>query len=107
MDVASQAFNCRAKLSRQLIFRNWQPLKRWSWQRLKARSCYGPGLLKNMIRKEKKIYFTDKTSLDADLVIISIGEVPILDFLPPSVHTEKGWIVVNDIGQTSDVKALQ
>ncbi|OGW52019.1 MAG: hypothetical protein A2Y81_04855 [Nitrospirae bacterium RBG_13_43_8] len=32
--------------------------------------------------------------------------MPILDFLPPNIHTEKGWIVVNDIGQTSDVKVF-
>jgi len=27
-----------------------------------------------------------------------------LDFLPPGVHTERGWIAVNNINQTSDVK---
>ncbi|MBI4683748.1 MAG: FAD-dependent oxidoreductase [Nitrospirae bacterium] len=56
--------------------------------------------------KEKKIYFKDGSSLDADIVVISIGDVPLLDFLSPSIHTEKGWIEVNDIGQTSDVKVF-
>jgi ferredoxin len=39
-------------------------------------------------------------------VIMSVGDVPILDFLPPSIHTERGWVVVNEIGQTSDVKVF-
>ena len=56
--------------------------------------------------KAKKIYFKDNTSLDADLVIISIGDKPELDFLPASVNTERGYITVNDLGQTSDVKVF-
>lgn len=55
---------------------------------------------------EKTLYFKDGTSLDADLVVMSIGDMPILDFLPPAVHTERGWIAVNEIGQTSDVKVF-
>ncbi len=56
--------------------------------------------------KEKKIYFKDGTSLDADAVIISIGDKPVLDFLPQSINTERGYITVNDLGQTSDVKVF-
>ncbi len=56
--------------------------------------------------KARKIYFTDGTSLDADVVIVSIGEKPVLDFLPPNIHTERGYLVVNDLGQTSDVKVF-
>jgi NADPH-dependent glutamate synthase beta subunit-like oxidoreductase/glutamate synthase domain-containing protein 3/ferredoxin len=56
--------------------------------------------------KAKKIYFKDNTSLDADLVIVSIGDKPELDFLPASVNTERGYITVNDLGQTSDVKVF-
>jgi NADPH-dependent glutamate synthase beta subunit-like oxidoreductase/glutamate synthase domain-containing protein 3/ferredoxin len=56
--------------------------------------------------KAKKIFFTDGTSLDADMVIISIGEKPVLDFLPPEVHTDRGYIVVNELGQSSDVKVF-
>ena len=40
------------------------------------------------------------------MVIISIGEKPVLDFLPPSINTERGYITVNDLGQTSDVKVF-
>ncbi len=56
--------------------------------------------------RAKKIFFKDGTSLDADTVIISIGDKPVLDFLPPSVNTERGYITVNDLGQTSDVKVF-
>jgi pyruvate/2-oxoglutarate dehydrogenase complex dihydrolipoamide dehydrogenase (E3) component len=37
---------------------------------------------------------------------MSVGDVPMLDFLPPNIHTERGWIAVNEIGQTSDVKVF-
>jgi pyruvate/2-oxoglutarate dehydrogenase complex dihydrolipoamide dehydrogenase (E3) component len=43
---------------------------------------------------------------DADIVIISIGEKPVIDFLPAEIHTDRGYIVVNDLGQTSDVKVF-
>jgi len=56
--------------------------------------------------KARKIFFKDGTSLDADLVIVSIGDKPMLDFLPPSINTERGYITVNDLGQTSDVKVF-
>ncbi|OGW28699.1 MAG: 4Fe-4S ferredoxin [Nitrospirae bacterium GWC2_57_13] len=56
--------------------------------------------------KEKKIHFTDGTSMDADAVIISIGEKPVLDFLPPTIHAERGYIEVNDLGQTTDTKVF-
>ena len=56
--------------------------------------------------RAKKIFFTDGTSLDAEMVIISIGEKPVLEFLPPEVHTDRGYIVVNELGQSSDVKVF-
>jgi NADPH-dependent glutamate synthase beta subunit-like oxidoreductase len=56
--------------------------------------------------RAKKLYFKDGTSLDADMVIISIGEKPVLDFLPPSINTERGYITVNDLNQTSDLKVF-
>jgi len=30
--------------------------------------------------------------------------VPVLDFIPPSIHSERGWIKVNEFYQTSDPK---
>lgn len=42
--------------------------------------------------------------IPADTVIISIGDMPDLDFLPESVATERGFIKVNEHFQTSDPK---
>ncbi len=56
--------------------------------------------------EEKMLYFKDGSSLEADLVVISVGDTPILDFLPQGIHTERGWVAVNEIGQTSDVKVF-
>jgi NADPH-dependent glutamate synthase beta subunit-like oxidoreductase/NAD-dependent dihydropyrimidine dehydrogenase PreA subunit len=65
-----------------------------------------PKLTEKYDAKAKKIYFKDNTSLDADFVIISIGDKPVLDFLPASINTDRGYITVNDLGQTSDVKVF-
>lgn len=65
-----------------------------------------PKITENYDAKAKKLHFKDGTSIDADTVIISIGEKPVLDFLPTEVHTDRGYIVVNDMGQTSDVKVF-
>jgi NADPH-dependent glutamate synthase beta subunit-like oxidoreductase len=40
--------------------------------------------------------------IPADTVIISIGDQPDLEFLPETVATERGFVVVNDIYQTTD-----
>jgi NADPH-dependent glutamate synthase beta subunit-like oxidoreductase/glutamate synthase domain-containing protein 3/NAD-dependent dihydropyrimidine dehydrogenase PreA subunit len=65
-----------------------------------------PKLTERYDAASKKIHFKDGTSLDADTVIISIGERPVLDFLPTSIETNRGYIVVNDLGQTSDLKVF-
>jgi len=65
-----------------------------------------PKVTEKFDAKAKKLFFKDGTSIDADMVIISIGEKPVLDFLPPSINTERGYITVNDLGQTSDVKVF-
>jgi NADPH-dependent glutamate synthase beta subunit-like oxidoreductase/NAD-dependent dihydropyrimidine dehydrogenase PreA subunit len=65
-----------------------------------------PKLTERYDAASKKIHFKDGTSLDADTVIISIGERPVLDFLPASIETNRGYIVVNDLGQTSDLKVF-
>ncbi|MCG2754419.1 MAG: FAD-dependent oxidoreductase, partial [Desulfobacteraceae bacterium] len=42
--------------------------------------------------------------IPADTVIISIGDVPDLQFLPENVATERGFVVVNEHYQTTDAK---
>ena len=40
--------------------------------------------------------------IPADTVIVSIGDAPNLDFLPETVTTERGFVVVNDLYQSTD-----
>lgn len=107
MDAALQAYNCGAgsviavDIQKPAAFG-----KEMEMAVAKGTKILWPKFTERYDRNKKKIYFTDGSSLDADLVVISIGDVPILDFLIPSIHTEKGWITTNDIGQTSDVKVF-
>jgi len=52
-----------------------------------------------LIDKDGKLY-------PADTVMISIGDVPALKFLPDSVETIRGWIKTDEAGRTSDPKVL-
>jgi NADPH-dependent glutamate synthase beta subunit-like oxidoreductase/glutamate synthase domain-containing protein 3/ferredoxin len=107
MDVASQAYNCGAASVTTVDIQKPAAFgKEMEMAQAKGTQILWPRFTEKYDKDQRKIFFTDGTSLDADLVIVSVGEVPILDFLPPNIHTEKGWIVVNDIGQTSDVKVF-
>ncbi len=107
MDVASQAYNCGAgsviavDIQKPAAFG-----KEMEIAKAKGTQILWPKFIERYDKKQRKIYFTDGTFLEADLVVIAIGELPILDFLPINIHTEKGWIIVNEIGQTSDVKVF-
>jgi len=107
MDVASEAFNCGAASVTAVDIQ--QPAafgKEMEMARAKGTGILWPKVTERYDRKAKKIFFKDGTFLEADLVVMSVGEIPILDFLPPDIHTERGWIKVNDLGQTSDVKVF-
>ena len=51
---------------------------------------------------EQGVEFTTGDVIPADTVIISIGSHPDLAFLGDTVATERGFIVVNDVYQTTD-----
>lgn len=107
MDAASQAYNCGAESVIAVDIQKPAAFgKEMETAIAKGTQILWPRFTERYDNNEKKIYFKDGTSLDADFVIISIGDVPILNFLPPNIHTEKGWIAVNEIGQTSDVKVF-
>ncbi len=107
MDVASEAFNYGAESVIAIDIQKPAAFgKEMEIAKAKGVEILWPKFAERYDKKQNKIYFKDGTSLDADLVVISIGDVPILDFLPPGIHTEKGWIVVNEIAQTSDVKVF-
>jgi NADPH-dependent glutamate synthase beta subunit-like oxidoreductase/glutamate synthase domain-containing protein 3/NAD-dependent dihydropyrimidine dehydrogenase PreA subunit len=106
MDVAAQAFHCGAK---EVTAVDIQKPAAFG-QELEIAESLGtkivwPKFTDKYVKKEKKIYFNDGTSLEADLVVFSIGDTPITGFLPPTVHTDKqGWIEADEVGHTSDPK---
>ena len=107
MDVASQAFNCGAASVTAVDIQKPAAFgKEMEMAKEKGTEILWPKLTERYDKKAKKIYFKDGTSLGADLVILSVGEVPVLDFLTPDVHTERGWITVDDLGRTSDPKVF-
>lgn len=48
----------------------------------------------------------DGTLIPADTVMISIGDIPAIGFLPDTVETVRGWIKTDISGRTSDPKVL-
>jgi len=107
MDVASQAYNCGAESVIAVDIQKPAAFgKEMETAVAKGTQIIYPKFTDRYDHAEKKLYFKDGSSLEADLVIMSVGDIPILDFIPPSVHTERGWLAVNDIGQTSDVKVF-
>lgn len=107
MDIACQAYDCGAA---SVIAVDIQPPASFGKEQQAAEArgtqILYPKITERYDAANRTIYFKDGTSLEADTVIISIGEVPALDFLPREIHTERGYIVVNAMGQTSDVKVF-
>jgi NADPH-dependent glutamate synthase beta subunit-like oxidoreductase/glutamate synthase domain-containing protein 3/ferredoxin len=105
MDVASESFNLGAESVIALDIQKPAAFgKELEIAKAKGTQIIWPKLTERYDKKERKIFFKDRTSLDADFVVISIGDAPLLDFLQPGIHTESGWIAVNDNYQTSDSK---
>ena len=93
MDIASQAYNHGAASVTAVDIQKPAAFgKEMEMAKEKGTQILWPKVTERYDKKEKKLYFKDGTSLDADLVIISIGEMPVLDFLPPDINTERGWI---------------
>jgi NADPH-dependent glutamate synthase beta subunit-like oxidoreductase/glutamate synthase domain-containing protein 3 len=55
---------------------------------------------------DKAVELTDGTVLPADTVIMAVGDVPDLSFLPEEIKTERGFIAVDERFQTSDPKVF-
>jgi NADPH-dependent glutamate synthase beta subunit-like oxidoreductase/glutamate synthase domain-containing protein 3/NAD-dependent dihydropyrimidine dehydrogenase PreA subunit len=107
MDVASEAYNFGADSVIAVDIQKPAAFgKEMEAATSKGTQILWPKLTERYDHAGKKIYFKDGSSLDADMVIISVGDIPVLDFLPPDIHTERGWIVVNDANQTSDVRVF-
>lgn len=55
---------------------------------------------------EEGVRLTTGELLPADTVIISIGDVPDIEFLPDDIRLERGYVVVNENHQTTDAKVF-
>jgi len=55
---------------------------------------------------DEGVILTTKELIPADTVVISIGDAPDLDFLPEGIATDRGFVLVNEINQTSDPKVF-
>ncbi|MRR16155.1 MAG: FAD-dependent oxidoreductase [Deltaproteobacteria bacterium] len=51
---------------------------------------------------DKGVELTDGNLLPADTVIVAVGDVPDLSFLPEAIETERGFVVVDETFATSD-----
>lgn len=107
MDVACQAYNSGAKSVKAVDI---QPPASFGREQEMAKALgteiIYPKMTESYDSKERLLRFKDGTSMAADTVLISIGELPELDFLPPGVEIERGLIDVNQHRQTSDVKVF-
>ncbi len=107
MDAASEAYNYGADCVIAVDIQKPAAFgKEMETAIAKGTQILWPKFTDRYSNEEKKLYFKDGSSLEADLVVISVGDTPILDFLPQGIHTERGWVAVNEIGQTSDVKVF-
>ncbi|MDO8282092.1 MAG: FAD-dependent oxidoreductase [Thermodesulfovibrionia bacterium] len=106
MDVAAQAYQCGAK---EVTAVDVQKPAAFG-EELNIAESLGtkiawPKFTDKYVKKERNIYFKDGSSLEADLVVVSIGDMPETGFLPPSVQTNKnGWVEADEAGYTSDPK---
>ncbi len=107
MDICVEAFNCGAESVTAVDIQ--APASFGKEQQLaKARGAelLYPKFTERYDHAGKTIHFKDGTSLPADQVIISIGETPELDYLPEGMDLFKGYLRVDDKGQTTDPKVF-
>ena len=103
MDVALQAWNSGAQSVTAIDVQEPAAFGvEMEMARDRGTKVLWPKFTESYDKKNKKLKFKDGSSIDADLVIMSIGEIPILDFLPESIHTERGWIKVTERYQSTD-----
>ncbi len=107
MDIACQAFDLGAE---SVTAVDIQPPASFGKEQEMARErgteILWPKVTSKFDHERGRLHFEDGSAIDADEVIISIGDVPVLDFLPPGINTERGHITVSENGQTTDVKVF-
>jgi len=107
MDICCEAYDQGAEkviavdIQKPLSFGKEQQLAK-----AKGTEILYPKFTEKYDKKAGKIYFKDGSSLDADVVFISIGETPELDYLGDIIELERGYIKADKFGRTSDPKIL-
>ncbi len=105
MDVCSEAFNYGAE---SVIAIDIQKPAAFGAEmeiaKDKGTEIMWPKFAERYDKDAGRLYFKDGSQMDADYVVMAIGDVPNLDFISRGVHTERGWIQVTPNYQTSDVK---
>ena len=106
MDVAAQAFACGAASVTAMDIQ--KPAAFGKEMEAAARlgtKLLWPRFTERYDGKSKTLYFKDGSSLKADLLVMAVGETPIVDFLPETIDRDKnGWVRVDELGQTTDTK---
>lgn len=106
MDVAAQAYIFGAKNVTAIDIQKPAAFgKELEIARSLGTKVIWPKSVSKYDRKNRTLYFTDGSVLHADMVIAAIGDTPVTDFLPITVHTSfDGWIEADGSGHTSDPK---
>ena len=105
MDICCEAYDLGAEkviavdIQKPLSFGKEQALAKQ-----KGTEILYPKFTEKYSKKEGKIYFKDGSYLDADVVFISIGETPQLDYLPDNIELFRGYIKADNYGRTNDPK---
>lgn len=105
MDIAVEAYNLGAA---SVIAVDIQPPASFGKEQQMAaargaRILY-PKFTESYSKKDGKIYFKDGSFLEADAVLISIGESPELDYLPEEFARERGYLTIDELGRTGSEK---
>ncbi len=106
MDVAAQAFHCGASGVTAVDIQKPAAFgKELEIAKALGTEVIWPKFTDKYVKEERKLYFKDGSSLETDIIVMSIGDMPLTDFLSETVHTNKqGWIEADEVGHTSDPK---
>ncbi len=104
MDVAAQAFGCGAASVTAVDIQKPAAFGK----EMEAASVLGtkflwPKFTERYDKKTGTLHFKDGSSIPAALLVIAVGETPIVDFLPETIDRDKnGWVKVDGNGQTTE-----
>jgi len=100
-DAATEAFRLGAK---SVILIDVQEPASFGAERKQAEAAGAKFLWPRFTRTitDQGVELTDGEILPADTVIVAVGDLPDLSFLPDNIATEKGFVVVDETYATSD-----